>query len=353
MSEHFCPFIGVEEDRFTAVGFPSQRNMCHRDNIPMPVDTIHQGKYCMSAEHTTCPIFLRQAGVVATPPAKAAKAAQAASSKPLRQAQTASLKADTIPLKSPKHRARTIVPPLMAVVGAVAIFLAVLLILPPSGAFQGMPPVAMTDTLSPLLPSLTSTSSSLGLLLRVSLTPTSLFSPTPPSTATGNPTLTATKRTSTSTPAPVVFVPTQCIPPAGWVLYIVRAGDTLSNLSRIFNISIAQLQSANCMGSSVTLYVGQSIYTPWIPATQIIPTQIIPTQIPPSPVPPSATVSTNTPVPTTAVPTTAVPTTAVPSLTATVVPPTQVPTEETINATIGAPPVSPTESPVPPTEEGG
>lgn len=351
MSDNFCPFIGVEEDRYTAVGFPSLRNKCHRNDTPAPVDTVHQGKYCMTAEHTACPIFLRQMNAPVPPPAEALKAVPAAYPKTSHKAAAVPQRTAAIPVQPPKRRSRDILLPVMAVVGIVGIFLAVLLVLPPTSAFQAAPPVMMTDTMQPLLPSLTSTNNNLASMLRGSLTPTSRFSPTPPATATKKPTLTATKSTATSTLT--VFVPTtsQCGRPAGWVQYIVRPGDTLSNLSRIFNISIAQLQIANCMGNSVSLYVGQVIYTPWIPPTQIIPTQIIPTQttptqVTPSPITPSATVPTDTVVPTTAVPE------ETPILTPVV---TEEPTlEPTAEATIGAPLLTPTsEAPLPPSEEGG
>ncbi len=350
MSDNICPFIGVEEDRYTAVGFPSLRNMCHRNDTPAPVDTIYQGKYCMSAEHATCPVFLRQANAAVPPPAEAVKAAPAAYPKQSRRSHLEPRVTAPIPIKAPKRRSRDVILPIMAVVGAVGIFLAVLLILPPASAFQGALPVTMTNTPQPLLPSLTSTGGNLVSIIQASFTPTSRFSPTPPSTATGKPTLTSTKRTPTNTTAPIASLPTQCVHPAGWVVYIVRAGDTMSNLSRIFNISIAQLQLANCMGSSVALYVGQAIYTPWIPPTQFIPTQVIPTQITPSPVTPSATVPTNTLEPTTAVPTTAVPPTEVTPPTAE--PTSEVPTQETTEAIIGATPVPPSESPPPPPGEG-
>lgn len=351
MSDNICPFIGVEEDRYTAVGFPSPRNMCHRNDNPVPVDTVHQGKYCMAAEHATCPVFLRQANAVVPPPAEPIKAAPAAYPKESRRGSAAPRATAPIPIKAPKRRSRDIILPVMAVVGAVGIFLAVLLILPPANAFLGALPVTATNTTQPLLPSLTSTDGNLASLILSSLTPTSRFSPTPPATATGKPTITATKSTLTSTTAPITTLPTQCVHPAGWVVYIVRPGDTLSNLSRIFNISIAQLQLANCMGTSVALYVGQAIYTPWIPPTQIIPTQVIPTQITPSPVTPSATVPTDTIEPTTAVPPTEVtPPTAEPPTTE---PPTdESPTEASTEAIIGATPVPPSESPPPPPGEG-
>ena len=62
-------------------------------------------------------------------------------------------------------------------------------------------------------------------------------------------------------------VPTQtnvpCGPPAGWVRYTVRPGNTLTSLSQAFGVSIAQLQIANCMpASQINLAAGQVIWVP-------------------------------------------------------------------------------------------
>lgn len=71
-----------------------------------------------------------------------------------------------------------------------------------------------------------------------------------------------------------------CGAPPGWVVYIVRYGDTLLNLSQRLNVSIYQLQLANCMGSSTYINVGQSIFVPYLPP-------VMPPQVPPPPPPPS------------------------------------------------------------------
>jgi len=53
-----------------------------------------------------------------------------------------------------------------------------------------------------------------------------------------------------------------CGPPAGWVQYTVQPNDSLYFLSVSSNVSIYQLQMANCMGSSTLIYTGQVIYVP-------------------------------------------------------------------------------------------
>jgi len=57
--------------------------------------------------------------------------------------------------------------------------------------------------------------------------------------------------------------PVRCGPPAGWIRYTVRPGDTMFSLSQAYGVSIEQLQLANCMSSNqYNLVVGQSLYVP-------------------------------------------------------------------------------------------
>ena len=147
-----------------------------------------------------------------------------------------------------------------------------------------------------------------------------------------------------------------CGPPPGWVYYIVKEGDTLYSISRLYGVSVAQLQAANCMGSSTKIRVGQKLYvpnvTPNLPSPTPMPTQTSspepsatntllpsatstpitpspnPTQIPPTnPAPTDTPAPTNTPVPTDTpiVTDTSVPPTL--TFTSTPEPTTQVPTE--------------------------
>ena len=85
-------------------------------------------------------------------------------------------------------------------------------------------------------------------------------------------------------PVPTITV-IPCGPPAGWVRnYIVQPGDTLFRIALAYNITYPQLQRANCMGSSTTIYTGQRLWVPNIPTR--------------TPVPGITIVPTNTPLPT-------------------------------------------------------
>lgn len=134
-------------------------------------------------------------------------------------------------------------------------------------------------------------------------------------------------------PVPTVTV-IPCGPPAGWIkAYTVKPGDNLYRISLIYRTTVAQLQRANCMGSSTIIYVGQKLYVPNVPTSTPGVTTIpsfntaTPSLTPPptstfvpteSPLPPSATTApTNTNVPPTFTPSitsfpTATPTTPAP-----------------------------------------
>ncbi len=68
-------------------------------------------------------------------------------------------------------------------------------------------------------------------------------------------------QTKTPTPSPSL-TPSKCGPPVGWVTYRIQASDTLFHISRLFGVSVPQLQFANCMGNSTFLRVGDPIYVP-------------------------------------------------------------------------------------------
>lgn len=65
--------------------------------------------------------------------------------------------------------------------------------------------------------------------------------------------------------------PTHCGPPPGWVFYTVRVFDTLTYLSRLFGVTVAELQFANCMEDSTIIRVGQQVYVPNVPTREVPP----------------------------------------------------------------------------------
>ena len=121
--------------------------------------------------------------------------------------------------------------------------------------------------------------------------------------------------------ATVTAIP--CGPFAGWVrTYIVQPGDNLFRIGLSYGVTVSQLQRANCMGSSTTIFVGQRLWVPNVP-TRTPGVTIVPNTPTPS--------NTSQPVPTTEVPTLEPPTA---TQTSTQIPTTEVPPTSTTIATI-------------------
>jgi len=68
-------------------------------------------------------------------------------------------------------------------------------------------------------------------------------------------------------PVPTVTI-IPCGPFAGWIkAYLVKPGDNLFRISLLYRTTVPQLQRANCMGSSTTIYVGQLLWVPNVPTS--------------------------------------------------------------------------------------
>jgi LysM repeat protein len=149
--------------------------------------------------------------------------------------------------------------------------------------------------------------------------------------------------TPTRTPRPTAtrLVATYCVHPYGWVYYVVRSGDNLYSISIAYGITVAELQNANCMGTSIAIYTGQLLYVPNIPTiTPLATSTTRPSRTPT----PTATIPYITPTPTTPSVDTPTPT-PTPTLTPTLVgPPVDTPTS---TPTLEPPPPTPTDTLVP------
>ena len=63
-----------------------------------------------------------------------------------------------------------------------------------------------------------------------------------------------------------------CGHPAGWVrTHVVQAGDNLYRIALSYGLTYPQLQRANCMGSSTTIYAGQRLWVPNISTRTPVP----------------------------------------------------------------------------------
>ena len=144
------------------------------------------------------------------------------------------------------------------------------------------------------------------------------------------------------------FIP--CGAPIGWIFYTVQAGDNLYQIGLKYRVTVAELQLANCMGSSTQIKVGQKLYVPNVATSTPIFTNTPTLTMTPSP---SSTSS--TPLPTSTATETGIAPTGTDSPTPTFTPtptPTSSPTSTpapsaTEEVPTDTPPPTETDTPVP------
>ena len=76
-------------------------------------------------------------------------------------------------------------------------------------------------------------------------------------------------------PGSIIYVPPiptvtviPCGPPSSWIkAHTVKAGENLYRISLMYRTTVAKLQSANCMGSSTIIHVGQLLWVPNVPTS--------------------------------------------------------------------------------------
>ncbi|GAB4491118.1 MAG: hypothetical protein OHK0031_14360 [Anaerolineales bacterium] len=90
-------------------------------------------------------------------------------------------------------------------------------------------------------------------------------------------------------PPQATITPIPCGAPFGWVIYYVQPGDTLYRISLLYQVSVAELQRANCLGASTYIYNGQQLRVPNVPVSTATFTAIAPAS------PTSAITETGTP----------------------------------------------------------
>lgn len=101
-------------------------------------------------------------------------------------------------------------------------------------------------------------------------TPTSTPTRTPTPTNTATPTRTPTPtNTATFTPTPTIAVlregrviPLVCDVPEGWVIYVVRSGDTLSRIARQVGSTVEDLQRGNCLTDVNRIVTRDELFVP-------------------------------------------------------------------------------------------
>ncbi len=133
--------------------------------------------------------------------------------------------------------------------------------------------------------------------------PSPTFPPfTPPAEVTSNPV--PPIETPTPPPPPTNYPPPRtsipCGPPSGWIRYTILKGDTLYSLGQYYQVTVQQLQQANCMGGSTSIYTGRQIYVPNKPTRTPSPTPTSTATLTPTPSATPTASDTPTPIPTVA-----------------------------------------------------
>jgi LysM repeat protein len=118
----------------------------------------------------------------------------------------------------------------------------------PTATLEPPAPIPPTDTPVALPPTLTATP----VVIVITATPLPPTPTSPPPSASGCPTT-----------------------PPNWVEYIAQTGDTLNSLAGRVNLSVFDLQQANCL-TSFTIQAGQRLYVPFTPP----PPTLTPTRFP-------------------------------------------------------------------------
>lgn len=321
-----CPHLGLPDDPDTTFGFPAPANYCYWAQPPAAVEPNYQGIYCLTELHRSCAIYQEKEKVG---PSYAG---------PWLEGRRPGL------ATFDRRQVLTIVAPAVALLFIVGLILVLRpspgvpaaggegngpgLWQPPEGNSDGSLPLVSGDGATATATATEASGSVSGEQAkpgagraRETPTPTTALPRSPvgsesPSAEAPSPTPSPT-RMATAVP---------CGPPAGWVTYVVRPGETLFRIALRYGLGTNVLQRANCLGTT-SIYAGQVLYVPYV-APQSTATE-----------PPTATM-----VPATATSESASepPATAEPLPTATPVPPTATDVPPT------ATPPQPSPSPEPP-----
>jgi LysM domain len=250
-----CPYLGLLQDSQTALSFPSGSNLCYHAKPMASPSMEYQRLVCLNGRrHTLCPVFTRSELAPLPPEVIGSSANIMFLGKPVRK--------------------RLLLPILIGIV---------VLILAGIGLWWFLNNHASRNPVLPgIAASATPTASTLPLTTEpfsvtvIPITPNIDLTATPFTdtpfdsvNATGTAQALLTPSLAGITPLPIHTL-AECGSPNTWVVYIVRPGDTLSGLSLRYRVTVAELQRANCLGSSSVLHTGQLLYVP--PTAPVYPT---------------------------------------------------------------------------------
>lgn len=216
MPQPICPYLGLKRDPSTVLEFPSERNYCHHARPIAPVNLRHQRLACLTDRYVNCPVY--------------------------QQAREQSLPEDLLLPSFNQIRQRWII-------------LAVFAFLIIGGLIAGG--ISATRINGDNAVPQTGGTNKVGEGSQDLLLITEALS------------LTNDALSSRSNLTPVQGTPTECVPPEGWIAYLVKPTDSLLRLSLLYRTSVEVLQSANCLEERTLIRPGEILYVPPSPTPTI------------------------------------------------------------------------------------
>lgn len=211
MEKSICPFLGLKEDLNSVLNFPSQGNCCHHAFPISSVTIAHQSKCCLTPDYLRCPVFLSEKNTPLPP--------------------------ELVGKYDDKQPSKNIIL-LGAIISILTITVVVILFMLRNNGTVILTTEQMTTTATSKIMA------------------SKIDTPIPQ----GNTTMSSGDSSSfTLTPDNESI---KCFPPENWILYVVKPTDSLVRLALIFNITVEDLQKANCMMDRTLVKPGEEIYIP-------------------------------------------------------------------------------------------
>lgn len=242
MATKNCPHLGRRDDPSTLFNYPSVGNYCHHVRPLAPPHEEHQAQYCLSGNFQQCPIYQTPVGKHIPPSI---------------QMQTPEWDETAASQFLQRFSIRQL--GILLALGVLILLSTIIYVFATNWNTLMVPASpAATSTLIPTHPLPTLTPFPLGGTEDATLLDSGILEIV---TSTNQPP-THTSTPSQATNPTLSPSPTNCVHPLNWVWYTVQAGDTLSSLSRTTGVTVAQLQQANCLGTSTQIVTGQNLSVP-------------------------------------------------------------------------------------------
>lgn len=306
-----CPHLGIVDDPATAFAFATPANHCFSSRRPDTIELHHQQSFCLTDRHTACPLYQEAINNAhGSAPVQSNERLLAAVAR-LRKALAVTLPGSTVTVGG--VLASTLFALLLFGLLYIGLDRTNVLSSLGDGSDNGIvqDPVAEAPTTDQPLVVLDADPTATPSPSPTAAPPTATrpaqaeasresepsFTPTATATPSMTPTRTTAEPTETSSPTSTATeitptaTATRCVPPSGWVTYVVQPGENLYRIGLRYNLGVNAMMEANCLDSE-SVYSGQTLYVPFrTPVYSASPTPVepVPTTEPPPPPEPTAT----------------------------------------------------------------